>query len=340
MNHYLGKALAAVEDTEYAQITSSGMAAIACAVMQICGAGDEIISSRTIYGGTYALFKNFLPKFNLNTKFVNILDLEAVKASISPKTKIIYCETISNPLLEIADLASLRLLADEYGLQLVVDNTFSPLMITPVHHGAHIVIHSLTKYINGSSDCVAGVICAPHDFIVSLRDVNSGAAMLLGPVMDSLRSASILKNVHTLHVRMRQHSKNGMYVAKKLQELGVKVFYPGLTSHPQYELFSGMLNPGYGYGGMITLDAGTEEKGNRLMVRMQEEMVGYHAVSLGFYKTLFSSPGHSTSSEIPLDEQESMGLSQALVRLSMGIDNDIERSFERIKSCMQEVGII
>jgi methionine-gamma-lyase len=340
MNHYLGKALAALEDTEYAQITSSGMAAIVCTIMQICSAGDEIISSRTIYGGTYALMKNFLPKFGVNTNFVNIVDLDAVKAQITPKTKIIYCESISNPLLEIADLASLRLLADEHGLQLVVDNTFSPLMITPVHHGAHIVIHSLTKYINGSSDCVAGVICAPHDFVVSLRDVNSGAAMLLGPVLDSLRSASILKNVHTLHIRMRQHSKNGMYVATELEKLGVKVFYPGLTSHPQYDLFSGMLNPGYGYGGMITLDAGTAEKGNKLMERMQEEKVGYHAVSLGFYKTLFSSPGHSTSSEIPLEEQESMGLSQALVRLSMGIDNDIERSFERIKSCMQEVGII
>ena len=340
MNHYLGMALSLMENTEYSQITSSGMAAITCTITQICSAGDEIVSSRTIYGGTYALMKNFLPKFNIHTNFVNITDLEAIKSKITNKTKIIYCETISNPLLEIADLKALRKLADEHNCTLVVDNTFSPMMITPVNHGAHIVVHSLTKYINGSSDCVAGAICAPHDFIGMLRDVHSGAAMLMGPVMDSLRSSSILKNLRTLHLRMKQHSENGLFVAKGLQNLGIRVFYPGLESHPQHELMKTLLNEGYGFSGMLAFDAGTAENADKLMIMMQNELVGYFAVSLGFYKTLFSSPGHSTSSEIPEDEQKEMGLSPGLVRMSIGLDNNIERSFERIQKCLKECGII
>ena len=340
MNHYLGRALALLEDTEYAQITSSGMAAISCALLQLCSAGDEIISSRTIYGGTYALFKNFFPKYNINTHFVNIVDINSIKEKINDKTKVIYCESISNPLLEIADLKALQKLCKEHDLKLVVDNTFSPMMISPAQHGADIVIHSLTKYINGSSDCVAGAICSSHDFVVSLRDVNSGAAMLLGPVMDSIRAASILKNLHTLHVRMKRHSENAMYVAERLEKLGLKVFYPGLKSHPQHELLRSILNPGYGFGGIITFDAITEEKADNLMMKMQEELVGYFAVSLGFYKTLFSSPGHSTSSEIPEEEQVAMGISPGLVRLSIGLDNYIERSFSRIENCLIETGVI
>lgn len=340
MNHYLGKAIAEMENTEYAQITSSGMAAISCAIMQICQSGDEIVSSRTIYGGTYALMKNFLPKFNIHTNFVNITDIESVRSKINEKTKIIYCETISNPLLEVADLRKLKELADEFGLKLVVDNTFSPMLITPSNYGADIVIHSLTKYINGSSDCVAGVICASHDFVVSLRDVNSGASMLLGPTMDSLRSASILKNFHTLHIRMKQHSINGQFIAGKLKEVGLRVFYPGFEEHPQHGLIKSMLNPGYGFGGMLAFDVGTVEKADKLMIQMQKDLVGYFAVSLGFYKTLFSSPGHSTSSEIPEEEQQTMGMSPGLVRMSIGLDNDIERTWERIKKCLVDCQII
>jgi methionine-gamma-lyase len=223
---------------------------------------------------------------------------------------------------------------------LVIDNTFSPMMITPSHFGADITIHSLTKYINGSSDCVAGAICASHDFVVSLRDVNKGAAMLLGPVMDSIRSASILKNLHTLHIRMKKHSENAMFVASRLKELGLNVFYPGLTTHPQHELLKSMMNPGYGFGGILAFDTVTEDKANQLMMKMQEELVGYFAVSLGFYKTLFSSPGHSTSSEIPEEEQIAMGMSPGLVRMSIGLDNDIEKSYERIRNCLADTGII
>lgn len=339
-NEYLGRALALMEGTEACHVTGSGISAINCVFMQLCGAGDEIISSRTIYGGTYALMKNFLPKFNVNTHFVNILDLEKIKSKINKNTKVIYCETLSNPLLEVADIPELRKICDEHGITLVVDNTFSPMVLTPYKDGAHIVVHSLTKFINGSSDCVGGAICGDKDFILSLMNVNDGATMLLGPVLDSLRSASILKNMHTLHIRMKQHSKNAMYVAERLEKLGLKVFYPGFKSHPQYELMTKMMNPGYGYSGMITFEAKDSEKAQSLVIEMQDKKVGYFAVSLGFYKTLFSTPGTSTSSEIPKEEQDEMGLTDSLVRFAMGLDQDIERSYQRIEAALKKFDII
>ncbi|MGQ9798647.1 MAG: aminotransferase class I/II-fold pyridoxal phosphate-dependent enzyme [Ignavibacterium sp.] len=338
-NKYLAEALAKLEDTEAAIVTSSGMSAISCTMLQLCSSGDEIVSSRTIYGGTYALFKNFLPKFGISTKFVNIQDLSAVKNAITKNTKLIYCEAISNPLLEVADIPKLAQIANEHNIKLVVDNTFSPIFITPSHLGAHIVIHSLTKFINGTSDCVAGCVCGTKEFISQLTDINSGASMLLGPVLDSFRAASIMKNLHSLHIRMKKHSENALYLAEHLEKLGCKVFYPGLKSHSGHKLLNEIMNAGFGYGGMLAVDAGTAEKADELMTLMQQEKVGYLAVSLGYFKTLFSSPGHSTSSEIPEEERKAMGLSEGLVRISIGLDNNIEKTFQRIKKCLQQVGL-
>ncbi|MGQ9644311.1 MAG: aminotransferase class I/II-fold pyridoxal phosphate-dependent enzyme [Ignavibacterium sp.] len=338
-NKYLAEALAKLEDTEAAIVTSSGMSAISCTMLQLCSSGDEIVSSRTIYGGTYALFKNFLPKFGINTKFVNTQDLSAVKNAITKNTKLIYCEAISNPLLEVADIPKLAQIANEHNIRLVVDNTFSPIFITPSHLGAHVVIHSLTKFINGTSDCVAGCVCGTKEFISQLTDINSGASMLLGPVLDSFRAASIMKNLHSLHIRMKKHSENALYLAEHLEKLGCKVFYPGLKSHSGHKLLNEIMNAGFGYGGMLAVDAGTAEKADELMTLMQQEKVGYLAVSLGYFKTLFSSPGHSTSSEIPEEERKAMGLSEGLVRISIGLDNNIEKTFQRIKKCLQQVGL-
>lgn len=338
-NKNLADALARLENSEAAIVTSSGMSAIATAIFQICTTGDEIISSRTIYGGTYALFKNFLPKLGISAKFVNIQDLEEVKNAVSNKTKIIYCESISNPLLEVADIPNLSKIANINNLKLMVDNTFSPISITPLQLGAHIVIHSLTKFINGTSDCVAGCVCSTHDFIAELMDINSGAAMLLGPVLDSFRAASILKNLHTLHIRIKKHSENALFLAEELEKLGCKVFYPGLKKHSGHSLINDLMNEGFGYGGMLAVDAGDIETADKLMAKMQDEKVGYLAVSLGYFKTLFSSPGQSTSSEIPEEEQKAMGLSEGLVRISIGLDNNIKETLERIKKCLNEVGL-
>lgn len=339
-NLYLGEALAAMEGTESANVAASGMGAITPVLLQLCQAGDHIVSSRTIYGGTYAFLKNFAPRLNIQTSFVDITKLELVEAAITPQTKVIYCEAVSNPLLEVADIAGLAKIAKKHGLQLVVDNTFSPLAISPAKLGADIVVHSLTKFINGSSDTVGGVACGKREFIDSLKSVNDGASMLLGPTMDSLRAASILKNLRTLHIRIKQHSYNALYLAEKFESDGLKTVYPGLASHPSHELYKTMMNKEYGYGGMLTLDAGSIEKANELMELMQQKNLGYLAVSLGFYKTLFSAPGSSTSSEIPLEEQQEMGLSDGLIRFSIGLDNDIERTYQMMRQCMLEVGVL
>lgn len=339
-NLYLGQALAAMEGTQTANVAASGMGAITSTLLQLCQSGEHVVSSRTIYGGTYAFLKNFAPRLGIKTSFVDITDLEQVKQAITPTTRVLYCESVSNPLLEVADLPKLAEIAKKHGIPLVVDNTFSPLSISPATMGADVVIHSLTKFINGSSDTVGGVACGTQEFIDSLRSVNDGAAMLLGPTMDSMRAASILKNLRTLHIRIKQHSANALYLARQFEQDGLRTVYPGLESHPSHQLFTQMMNKEYGYGGMLTLDAGSIEKANQLMELMQERNLGYLAVSLGFYKTLFSAPGSSTSSEIPLEEQKQMGLTDGLIRFSIGLDNNIERTYKMMKECMKEVNLL
>ncbi|WP_179467602.1 aminotransferase class I/II-fold pyridoxal phosphate-dependent enzyme [Chryseobacterium sp. H1D6B] len=340
MNLYLSQALAKLENTETANVTASGMGAITSVLMQLCKSGDHIISSRTIYGGTYAFLKNFLPPFNIETTFLDINNFEAVENSITPHTKAIYCESVSNPLLEVADLKKLSEICKKHNLKLIVDNTFSPLSISPALLGADIVIHSLTKFINGSSDTVGGVYCGTQEFINDTKNVNSGACMLLGPTMDSFRSASILKNLRTLHIRIKQHSHNALYLAERFERDGLRVSYPGLQSHKNHELMKSMMHEEYGFGGLLTLDAGTTDKANELMELMQQENLGYLAVSLGFYKTLFSCSGSSTSSEIPEEERAEMGISDGLIRFSIGLDHDIERTYQKMKECMKKTGVL
>lgn len=336
-NHYLSEALARMENTEAAIVTASGMAAITTTLLQLCSAGDEIVCSRMVYGGTYAFLKNVAPRFGIVTRFVDITRPDLVEAAITSQTKVLYCESVSNPLLEVTDLPAMAAIARRHNLQLVVDNTFTPMVISPANFGADVVIHSLTKFINGTSDTVAGVICARQEFIHQLSDVHTGMAMLLGPVMDSVRAASVLKNLHSLHVRMKQHSANAAYLAEQFRQYGIKVRYPGLAKHPQHELMKRMMNAEFGFGGMIVLNLDTKANAYALMEKMQQANLGYLAVSLGFYKTLFSSPGSSTSSEIPAEEREAMGLTDGLVRMSIGLDEVIADTWGRLKSCLDEV---
>jgi len=183
-NYALSKSLAAMEGTEAAWDTGSGMAAITNAILQICNAGDHIVSSVSSYGGTYAFMKFYLPKFNIQTDFVNITDLESVEKAIKPNTKILYTESLTNPLLQVADIPALRKIADKYQLTLIIDNTFTPLIISPIQLGADIVVYSLTKFVNGKNDTTAGAICASEEFINSLINLNDGSSMLLGGVLD------------------------------------------------------------------------------------------------------------------------------------------------------------
>lgn len=339
-NKYLSDALARMESGEAAQVMASGMAAISSTLLQLCSSGDEIVASRTIYGGTYALLANLLPRFGITTRFVDLFDEQAVREAMTSSTRVLFCESMSNPLLEVIDIPKLAVIAREHRVQFVVDNTFSPLILSPLRIGADIVIHSMTKFINGTGDCIAGCVVSSHDFVSQLIDINSGPSMLLGPVLDSIRAAGILKNLHNLHVRIARHSENALYLARRFQEAGLVVYYPGLESHPQHQLISRLMNPGFGFGGIVAVDVGDTATADSLMMLMQEKKVGYLAVSLGYFKTLFSSPGHSTSSEIPIEERHRMGMSDGLIRFSVGLDNDIEQTWNTVNSCLQELGIV
>jgi methionine-gamma-lyase len=339
-NKYLADAMAAMEGTEEGWVTASGMGAITCAILQICNAGDHIVSSMTTYGGTFAFLENYLPKFNIAVTFVDITDVAAVEAAIRPETRLIYTETVTNPLLQVSDIPALAALANKHFLKLVVDNTFTPMIVSAARLGAHVVVYSMTKFVNGKNDCVAGAICGSKEFINSLIDVNSGTAMLLGPVLDPIRSSGILKNLHTLHIRMKQHSHNALYLAEKFQATGLRTIYPGLHSHKGYDTMLGIRNIGFGFGGIIAIDLVTAENAGRLMEMMELEGVGYLAVSLGYFKTLFSNSGKSTSSEVPAEIQKQMGLSEGLIRFSVGLDNDIERTWQKIENCLQTLGLV
>lgn len=339
-NLSLCNALAAMEGTEAAWVTGSGMAAITCALLQCVKQGDHIVASMTVYGGTFAFLNNYVKRFGIDVTFVDTTNLQQVKAAVKPNTKVIYTETMSNPLLRISNVGELRKIADTVGAKLIIDNTFTPMIFSPYVLGAHVVVYSMTKFVNGKNDCVAGAICADSEFINSLIDVNDGTAMLLGPVLDSFRSTSILKNLYDLHIRMQKHSQNAMYLAKRFNDIGIKANYPGLVEHRDHKLMVEQMNEGFGFGGMIAIDLVTAEKANLFMEKMQEMGVGYLAVSLGYFRTLFSCSGKSTSSELPEEIQKEMGMSEGLVRYSVGLDNDMEATFKVIESALRDLKFI
>lgn len=339
-NVALGNALAAMEDCESAIVTGSGMAAITTALLHVCETGDHIITSNTVYGGSFAFLKNWVKKVNIEVTFVDITNIEEVKAAIQPNTKVIYTETMANPLLNIADLPTLSEIAHKNGAKLIVDNTFTPMIFTPKHLGADIVVYSLTKFVNGKNDMVGGAIIGDKAMIMDMLDLNHGTAMLLGPVMDSLRSSMILKNLYTLHIRMQKHSENAIFIAKKMHDLGIDICYPGLESDKNHAIMTKLMNKKYGYGGMIAMNFETFEQGAEFLRILQEKGVGYLAVSLGYFKTLFSNSGHSTSSEVPEEIQAQIGIKPGLTRFSVGLDDDIEATWAIIEETLKEIKAI
>ena len=337
----LNRYLAAMEGTEFAECTASGISAIACTFLQLCQHGDHIVASDTIYGGTHALLKELLPEMGIKTTFVNVLDNSAFAAAIIPQTKVIFVETIGNPTLKIANIPALSKLAHKHKLSLVVDNTFSPMVVSPAKLGADIVVYSMTKFINGASDVIAGVICASKDFVYRLMDLHKGRVMLLGPTMDPRVAFDIIQRLPHLAIRMREHSRRALAIATKLEELGAAVIYPGLASHNQHALISAMINEGYGYGGMLALDCKTKAKAEDLMTILQnKEHFGFIAVSLGYFDTLMSCSSSSTSSEIPPEDQAKMGLSSGLLRIAIGYTGSLENRLAQIERAVKEVGLV
>ena len=337
----LSRYLAAMEGTEAAVCTASGMSAISCALLQICRAGDHIVSSRTVYGGTHALLDSLLPTMNIETTFVDPTDTAAFEASITPRTKVFYVETVGNPTLKVADIPALGELARAHGVTLIVDNTFTPIMLSPAQLGADIVVYSLTKFVNGASDQIAGAICASRDFVLQLMDLHHGRVMLLGPTMDPRVAFDIIQRLPHLPLRMKEHGRRAMALASRLNQWGAPVTYPGLESHPQHHLLQTMINPSCGYGGMLTIDCGTQKRAEELMSVLQnEEAFGYMAVSLGYFDTLMSCSSSSTSSEIPPEDQDAMGLSPGLLRVSVGVTGRLRDRIEQLERAVYKVGLV
>lgn len=338
--HTLACDLAAMEDMEFAVCTASGISAISCAMLQICKAGDHIVSSDTVYGGTHALFGEMFPSFGVTTTFVDPTDTAAFEAAIQENTKAIYVEVLGNPTLKVADIPKLAEIAHKYGAKLVVDNTFTPVMCTPAQMGADVTVYSMTKYINGASDVVAGAIVGSREFIFELMDLHTGRVMLLGPTMDPRTAFDIHQRLPHLPIRMKEHSRRAQAIAERLDEIGVNVSYPGLKSHPQHELFESMINEGYGFGGMLALDCGTQKRANEVMEMLQNrEDFGYIAVSLGYFDTLISCSSSSTSSEISEEEQAKMGLSPGLLRIAIGYTGALEDRIAQIEGVCRDAGL-
>jgi methionine-gamma-lyase len=309
--------------------------------MQLTEAGDHIVVGNTIYGGTFALLQEFLQaKMGLKVSFVDVADHKAVEGAFTPRTKLLYAETMSNPTLVVADIPRLAEIAHRHGAKLVVDNTFSPLIVSPAQQGADIVVHSLTKFIGGASDIIAGVICAEHDFIASLEDVHKGALMLVGSTMDPGVAFHISLRLPHLGLRMAEHSRRALIFAERLQNLGLSVVYPGLPSHPHHELLDRLRNDGFGYGGIFGVDMETKERADALMETLQnDEGFGYMAVSLGYFDTLMSCSASSTSSELSEEDQKKSGISPGLVRISIGYTGSLEQRWSQFERGLRKLGL-
>lgn len=336
----LGRELAALEATESGYCCASGIAAVSAAILQRCATGDHVVASRAIYGGSHALLAELLPrKAGITTTFVPITDLAAVEAAFTPRTRLLFTETLSNPTLEVADLEALAAIAHRHGALLVVDNTFCPVMVTPARHGADVVVHSLTKFINGASDLVAGAILGSAAFVGELMDLHTGALMLLGPTMDPRAAFEVSMRLPHLPLRIREHSRRAQLLCSRMAEVGAAVTYPGLPSHPQHALLARQLNPGYGFGGLCTIDLGSRERAYRFMDLLQNQhRFGFMAVSLGYAETLMSASASSTSSELSTDAVAAAGIGPGLIRMSIGITGDVEDRWAALHAALRAVG--
>jgi methionine-gamma-lyase len=340
--YHLASQIAAMERSEAAYCTASGMAAVSGALLTLCNSGDHIVSSRAVYGGTWALLNDFLPaKANITTRFVDVTDLRQVESAIRPETRVIYVESVSNPTLRVADLPALAKIARRHGVRLVVDNTFSPMMISPIELGADVVVHSLTKYINGASDVIAGAVCGPTELVAGMMDLTHGPLMLLGPTMDPGVASAIALRIPHLALRMAEHSRRAMCYAERLADRGMDVCYPGLSSHPDHDLMQSLHDPQYGFGGVLTLDVGCRDKANELMSLLQNRHhFGLMAVSLGYFDTLMTCPGSSTSSEMTDESMAEAGIGEGLLRIAVGYTGSVEQRWQQFEGALHDAGLL
>jgi cystathionine beta-lyase/cystathionine gamma-synthase len=306
--------IAAIEGGKAGFACASGMAAIG-SVATLLQAGDHVLVTDNTYGGTYRLFERVLRRYQLDFSYVDTGDEAQVRAAIKPNTKMLFIETPTNPILRLSDLAKLAEIARARRITLVVDNTFaSPYVQRPLDLGADIVIHSTTKYLNGHSDGIGGIIVAVHDADIEwLRFVQNAEGAILGPFDSWL----VLRGTKTLAVRMQQHNANGMGLAEFLATHPKvrKVHYPGLPTHPQHHLAQRQMR---GFGGMISFDLGSLDAARTLLGRVRLLAL---AESLGGVETLISHPATMTHASVPVATRAALGITDGLVRISAGIED-------------------
>ena len=339
--YVLGRQIAALEGAEAGYCTASGMSAIAAAVLHYCDAGDRIVSGATIYGGTFALFREYLPtKTGIYVDFVDSSDLDAVREACTKDTRVLYVESMANPTLRVADVPALAEIAHACGAVLIVDNTFSPLILSPMQHGADVVVHSLTKFMSGASDYIAGAICGRSEFVTGLMDLHMGSLMMLGPTMDPRSAYEISVRLPHLALRMKEHTYRASVFAERLSERGLDVIYPGLADHEDYELLTRLKNDGYGHGGLICVDLQTGDRAGLFMETLQNrDRFGLMAVSLGYFETLMSCSASSTSSEMSDDDLKRAGIRPGLVRLSIGYTGTLEQRWDQLERALSDMGL-
>ncbi len=313
----LESSIASLENANYGLVFASGLAAEQ-AVLSILKTGDHMVSCDDLYGGSYRIFERILTRYQIKTSYVAAASIEDYEKAIRPNTKLIWLETPTNPLLRLVDIKAVAEIAHRHNILLVVDNTFcSPYLQQPLDLGADIVLHSTTKYINGHSDVVGGAIALNDQTAYEQIKFYQNAA---GGIPGPFDSWLTLRGIKTLAVRMRQHEENAHAVAKFLSEHPriEKVYYPGLPSHPDHELAKRQMK---GFGGMVSFQfRGKQEDVNQIVHRLK---IITFAESLGGIKSLICHPASMTHGSIPREIREARGLTDTLLRLSVGIE-DVE----------------
>src|SRR5688500_893222 len=308
--------IAAIEGGKAAYAFASGMAAIN-AITSMLKAGDHVIVTDNTYGGTFRLFDKVLSKFGLVFSYIDTSRLELVEQAVTPATQMIFVETPTNPVLRLTDLAGVAAIAKKHGATFVVDNTFaSPVLQRPIEFGADLVMHSTTKYLNGHSDSIGGIVVAVKDeHIEWLKFIQNAAGAILSPHDSWL----VRRGTKTLALRMKQTNENGLALARYLEAHPkvTRTIYPGLESHPQHDLASRQMS---GYGGMLTFELESEAAARTMLARLKLMSL---AESLGGVETLISHPASMTHASVPADRRAQIGLTDAMVRISAGIE-DIE----------------
>ena len=317
--------LAALEGGQRCVATASGMAAILATCMALLKAGDHIVSSRSLFGSTVSLFDKYLARFGIATTFVDPCDLEAWRLAIRPETRLLFVETPSNPLTELADIAALAELAHAHDALLAVDNCFcTPALQRPLQHGADLVIHSATKYLDGQGRCLGGAVVGNSELLEEVH----GVIRTAGPAMSPFNAWVFLKGLETLNLRMRAHSASAETLAHWLdaQPAVERVHYPGLAGHPQHDL---AVRQQGGFGGLLSFEvAGGREAAWRVIDAVRLISI---TANLGDAKSTITHPATTTHGRLSAAQRDAMGIREGLVRLSVGLEEveDLEADLAR-----------